>query len=366
MKRDREVRNHRLVYILCFLLLLLIGLVSGGWAPWMAMLFMAVYAAAAFGMSRAAGRQLEVSSGSGAMVSKGETMDLELTFANRGRLPVFWCVCRIEARNLLTGESQFLPVSCSLAPGGKRTEKLALTDRYCGKVEIRPRDLRVCDPLRIFAQRLESRASWTGYFAPEFSGAVIPDEFLDSYNMESYQYSQHEKGSDPGEVFGVRDYQEGDSLKQIHWKLSAKLGNVTVKIPSYPIENNILLILDNLLDPAIETGPEERSRLVERFYSLSNALLEKDIPHSIGWYDVTEQIFQIRRITGTDQLQETIPEVLGCGFENSESSTILRYLESMEGRGYTNHFLVTSQQGRDADRLETYGAVNVFRETKEQ
>lgn len=364
MKRDREVRNHRLVYILCFLLLLLIGLISRGPAAWIAMLFMVIYAAAAAGTSRATGRHLEISSGSGSMVSKGETMDLQVRFMNRGKLPVFWCICSIEARNLLTGQIQQLPVSCSLAPSGSRTEKLALTDQYCGKVEIRPVQIRVCDPLRIFVQKLESGTEWTGYFAPEFSGAVIPDEFLDSYNMESYQYSQHEKGSDPGEVFGVRDYQEGDSLKQIHWKLSAKLDNVTVKIPSYPIENNILLILDNLLDPQIETGPKERSQLVERFYSLSDALLQKNIPHSIGWYDVSEQMFQIRRITAAEQLQETIPEVLGCGFEDSETSTIFRYLESMEGRGFTNHFLVTSQQGRDADRLETYGAVNIFRETE--
>ena len=103
---------------------------------------------------------------------------------------------------------------------------------------------------------------------------------------------------------------------------------------------------------------------MERFYSLSDALLQKDITHSIGWYDVSEQMFQIRRITAAEQLQETIPEVLGCGFEDSETSTIFRYLESMEGRGFTNHFLVTSQQGRDADRLETYGAVNIFRETE--
>ena len=93
MKRDREVRNHRLVYILCFLLLLLIGLISRGPAAWIAMLFMVIYAAAAAGTSRAAGRHLEISSGSGSMVSKGETMDLQVRFMNRGNLPVFWCIC---------------------------------------------------------------------------------------------------------------------------------------------------------------------------------------------------------------------------------------------------------------------------------
>ena len=48
---------------------------------------------------------------------------------------------------------------------------------------------------------------------------------------------------------------------------------------------NILVILDNLLDPQAQVPPAQRSALVELMYSLSAALLEKSIPHSIGWYE---------------------------------------------------------------------------------
>ena len=51
---------------------------------------------------------------------------------------------------------------------------------------------------------------------PEISRVVIPEDYLDSYNMESHQYSQYEKGNDTGEVFGIKEYAEGDSLKSIH------------------------------------------------------------------------------------------------------------------------------------------------------
>lgn len=294
-------------------------------------------------------------------------MSIRMKLSNQGKLPVFWCRGSVAAQNLLTGEEKHIPLSFSLLPGEKRQDAFDLTDRYCGKVQLSLSELTVSDPLQLFAVSAAAEetedASGTSaacYFAPELHAAQIPEEFLDSYNMESYQYSQYEKGSDPGEVFGVREYQEGDSLKQIHWKLTAKLDEVTVKIPSFPIENNILVILDNLLDPEAQIPPARRSALVELLYSMSEALLERSIPHSIGWYDNEEQTFIRRQIRSEEDLWASVPEVLGCGFTESDVSTVFRYLESPEGVGFTNHFLVSAQGKRDTERLERYGAVNVF------
>ena len=41
-----------------------------------------------------------------------------------------------------------------------------------------------------------------------------------------------------------------------------------------------------------------------------------------------------------------------------------RYLESWGGSRFSNHFLVTGQEGRDTERLESRGAVYVFRTTE--
>ena len=369
--------RSRILFGAWILFLLILFFYKGQPAVSALLVFTAAYLAASFLLTRVSGRKLTVRCGGGDMVSKGETMTMTIELKNRGRLPVFFCTC----------EAKRFPISCSLLPGGSRRFAFDLTDQYCGKVELKLTELMVCDPLQLFtAKRLgwsgqkssntekgapaEADRSFSqehlssaaaGYFAPQLNPAQIPEAFLDSYNMESYQYSQYEKGSDPGEVFGVREYQEGDSLKQIHWKLTAKLGEITVKIPSYPIENNILMILDNLLDPEADVPPEQRSALVELLYSLSDALLEKSISHSIGWYDSREQVFIRRQIRSEEELWASVPEVLGCGFEKSEVSTIYRYLESAEGADFTNHFLVTAQAEKDTERLESYGAVNVFR-----
>ncbi len=356
--------RERLLYILAFFLTLFVYLWHGSPVTALLLLLFVLYALAAFAFSRIAGRGLEAVMSAGGMVEKGEDLEAKVEIRQDGRVPVPLLKGKIQAVNRLTGEEQYLPLACSLPPKGARQRKTSLTDQFCGKVELSLKELTAGDPLGLFRGKRECPASAFGYFAPVITPAAVEREALDSYDMESYQYSQYEKGSDPGEVFGIREYREGDSLKQIHWKLSAKMDEVMVKIPSFPIENNIILMLDNLLVPDSPSTPEERSRLVERFYSLSAALLEKDIHHTIGWYDVDQQVYMTRRIGNREELQASIPDVLGCGFEESEVSTVYRYLEGLEGQGFSNHFLVTLQEERDADRLENYGAVKVFRATE--
>lgn len=60
-----------------------------------------------------------------------------------------------------------------------------------------------------------------------------------SFEFEMYQrylpkegeevYAINQKGDDPTEIYDIHKYQEGDALKNIHWKLSAKYGYLLVK-----------------------------------------------------------------------------------------------------------------------------------------
>lgn len=361
-------RRNRIVIAVWLLMLLVLFFYRGHPAVTLVLLFTVIYLITAFIYVKLGGKTIRVDLTGGDMVEKTEPMEFHGRITNEGKMPVFCCTCEIEAKNLLTGTAEYRPLQVSL--GAKATTEcdMTLVDECCGVIRFGARHITIEDPLRIFAEKRktdgeESQSSGeaTGIVAPQIHERSIPEGWLDSYNMESYQYSQVEKGSDPGEVFGVREYREGDSQKQIHWKLSAKLDEMTVKIPSFPIENNILVILDNLLEDEVEMDAQARSSLVEDFCSLSTSLTEKDIPHSIGWYDTEKKVFVQRRVRDQEDLLATLPELLSCGFEASEVSAVYRYLESGDNSAYTNHFLVTAQEGRDAERLEGRGAVKVFR-----
>ena len=60
--------------------------------------------------------------------------------------------------------------------------------------------------------------------------------------MESFRYSGARPGDDPGETFDIREYQEGDSIRQIHWKLTGKLDKMMIRQRSFPVDDTILIL----------------------------------------------------------------------------------------------------------------------------
>ncbi len=137
---------------------------------------------------------------------------------------------------------------------------------------------------------------------------VLPDTFeiavelgeTNTPDMDSSEYSPVRPGSDPSELFGVRDYREGDALKRIHWKLSEKYDRTVVREASLPVARSILLLLDNAPEGAI--APEKVSAAVEGLMSASESLAGQGISHEIGWLNHETDQLELRRISSLDDL----------------------------------------------------------------
>ena len=104
-----------------------------------------------------------------------------------------------------------------------------------------------------------------------------------SPDMDSSEYSMYHPGNDPSETFALREYLPGDRIKNIHWKLSEKTDHLLVRQLGLPVNNAILLVLDNTADTA--PSPEEREALGEAAVSVSAALCEAGLPHQAAWLD---------------------------------------------------------------------------------
>lgn len=280
---------------------------------------------------------------------------------NRSKIPVPSCRMNIECENVLTKEKENIPQYLSLGPKGNNKADFSILSPYCGMISIDAEDAAISDPAGLFSRKQKISSHAQLYVMPEISSVEIPGEYLDSYDMESYTYSQHKKGSDTGEVFGIREYQDGDSPKQIHWKLSAKLDDMMVKIPSYPIENKLILLLDNSIPEGAELSADERSSLVEYFFSISHSLIQSNITHSLGWCDHRTGSFAVKRMENINDMWAAAPEILSAGIEQSGISTAYRFLSASGEEHFTNHFIITCFEPRDTEMLAEYGEVRTFR-----
>ena len=220
------------------------------------------------------------------VAEREEPVPLLLEVENRWTLPVAMVRVQLRCINHL-GQSPeggvFSPLelteSTEIAPRSRVVLRRSLVSRWCGQVEVQGAKVRLADPLRLFVlptakpknlQQVEilPQLGAVGVFPAE--GAAAP---------ESERYSPYRPGDDPGEVFQVREFQEGDSLRRIHWKLSQRLDTWMVRDFSQPMEYGLYVLLEMGQSPQ----PEELNRMMEAFASLSVSMIQEGCIHRVGW-----------------------------------------------------------------------------------
>lgn len=236
---------------------------------------------------------------------KGETVKGKVIVSNQRHM-IYRCVkINIKIENLLTGESACEQVLSTLYAFGNSEFSVKYKSEYCGTIEVSCENARVYDFFGLTYRKLK--------IAESRSSTVLPDVFpIDiklnaalGVNGEVQTYADR-IGSDLSEVYDFREYVQGDSPKQIHWKLSQKHNELIVKQGSIPTEHQVLMIFANSA-----LMPLECSVAAEAFISISQSLCEAHIFHELMWfYGKTAYRYEIEC---EEDLAAVIPKLLSAG-----------------------------------------------------
>lgn len=250
---------------------------------------------------------------------------------NHSFLPVDRLRLRICCENLLTGEKEYTNIGMAApARAGVDTE-FQFKSRHAGKVRISLKSVVWYDPFGLFRSRLAFRGDVMaiGMIAPDIFPVETQIAYGESTNMDSDEYSMKKAGYDPSETFAIREYQLGDRIRQIHWKLTEKFDNLMVRDYGLPIQNTILLLL--------ETGyvqdkpdPDCVDALAEALLSVSQALAGQQVVHSIGWQNHEENTFSCVEVETEEDLNLVLPEVLGAVPGEDRMTVAEHYMENRE------------------------------------
>jgi len=159
-------------------------------------------------------------------VQQGSRAKIGLAVRCPGIRPPF--SCRICVTDLMTGERTIL------------THGQPLPTAHCGGLLIEPEKVKVCDYLGLFSRRLKKIPSAVVRVMPaERRVAVVPD--LTKYMARAWN---PKPGGGYSENHEIREYRPGDSVNQIHWKLSAKMDSLMLREPMEPDQSLMLLTMD--------------------------------------------------------------------------------------------------------------------------
>lgn len=249
-----------------------------------------------------------------AVARKGDEGGVTVWLENPTLLPALRIRCRVTVRNQLNGESCTQHVMTWAFPKGKRRASLRLGSEYCGRIRISVEQVKLYDCLGLIGVP----CGCTG----EAHMTVQPDTFPIRVNLipnpdsqeDSDSYSQERPGADLTETFQIREYVPGDSIRQIHWKLSGKFDRLIVRDPALPITRNVLVFWER-------TGQSGNVRRIdaqaEAVVSLCRSLADGGVQFMLGWNDTEGNVCVLHEICAMEDLVGVIPSLLRAAGRSS-------------------------------------------------
>lgn len=105
-------------------------------------------------------------------------------------------------------------------------------------------------------------------------------ETVRNFFGEADQYDDFRPGNDPSELFAVREFQKGDRIQNIYWKLSAKTDEWMVKEHSRPKACAVTI----LVDFRAKKPKPDSDGMLKLVTGLSFSLMDQKCAHFIAWY----------------------------------------------------------------------------------
>lgn len=215
---------------------------------------------------------------------KGRDQQYEILVENRGKLPVNHLTVSMH----LYDEKGTLIQKYKLRSRQEGADilRLSLSIPHCGMYRLKACQVRVYDYLWAFSSAKEVEQQMNILVLPRVGAMKLKLPYMELQGRQAEDAVREQmrySGSESREIRQIREYQTGDTVRHVHWNLSARADRLWMK--EYERENDSFsrLLLDLRLP---EEWKEERK---DAFYELLSALifgfLQAGWGLSVCWYD---------------------------------------------------------------------------------
>ncbi|WP_296036627.1 DUF58 domain-containing protein, partial [uncultured Gemmiger sp.] len=158
---------------------------------------------------------------------QGQPFVLTVRLTNHSPLPIPQLLTLVQAADTWGGNTITLRCSGMLGSKARAEQRLTLQANKSGVWQLRLQSVTLWDHLGLFKAQC-------GLPQTAQSLCVLPQSARlgsDTQPDPDADGTQESDRSVLGGNYDVREYREGDSLKQVHWKLSAKLNRLLIREP---------------------------------------------------------------------------------------------------------------------------------------
>ena len=256
---------------------------------------------------------------------KGAPISCVAAINNPTPVPVLRLDNNLNVRNLLTGQQGRQCIRASVPARSAVQVPFEMASDLCGRVECVLRSVSCFEPFSLFSTTRTVDDTRRLSVMPNLHQAHLGSIMAASPLSDTVQYSPYTKGQDLSEVFGLREYEQGDDLRAIHWKLSEKIDRTVVREPSLPIDNSLLVFWDKgLYGHAAE--PELGDTLAEVMLGLCQALSSAGLSFEVAFNDVGSGRCVRERIDTEDDIYELVGHLMSSPLGPVAESGLAAYV----------------------------------------
>lgn len=172
----------------------------------------------------------------------GDKIEIKYRVENKSRLSIPYLEVRSSITRLLTGKNSKASVASLRPKMGFTNKEIILLGRRgfykLGKINVTIHDVFGFYSLQ---KTLKSNTSLLVY--PEI--IQLNSLKINAHFKSGELLTEGSLFQDRNHISSLRDYHEGDSIKAIHWKLTAKKDKIVVKNYEHRVESNAVIFLDN-------------------------------------------------------------------------------------------------------------------------
>lgn len=293
----------------------------------------------------------------GRSCSVGQLLPLEIEVQRprflRGRIEL-----EFLSHNVMTGT--LVRHTVMLEPAWETKETFVVhVDTLCvGRAEIKLLSARSFDSLGLSSKGIAvetTEASYTVFPVLRDINVLFANE--ESQKLIGVTSDYRGKGRDRSEVFDVRDYREGDSLKSIHWKLSARLGDIIVKEPARPADYDMALFYDLASSNAFDENEAGiLNAALSALVSVSLGLVRLGVSHTL--VTINNGVAEGSAIDDFPVLEKTMNSLVSIPVgQHVETETVLDFVRS---HSITKVILVTDHFDEAYSRIASWTNLSVL------
>lgn len=288
---------------------------------------------------------------------KGDEGSITVTIHNPTVFPALRIRCDLVVQNQLNREKHSQKIMTYALPKKKQKNTLRVGSEYCGRIRIAVPKVTLYDCFGLVGVRYSCETVTHMTVQPDtFETAVIlvPNS---SSTDDSELYSQDLPGMDLTETYQIREYVPGDSIRQIHWKLSNKFDKLIVRDPGLPITRNVLVFWER----TGESGdPDLIDAQAEVIISLCRSLMDNGIQFNIGWNDTDRNLCVIHEIRDMDELVGIIPRLLRATGASDTVSGAALLLQTQPGALCAHMVYIAEEPQSEVMEMQRYGHVTML------